>query len=424
VTFRNLSILCIIALLAACQRSGDWHEAIQAPFMQVDEAYVDSMMVKMSHEEKIGQLIIVKTSLDEDSAEEQLYNWASSGHIGGMILNDQAVDDYIRILNTVQNNAPRPILNGTEQMVSMCNQFSDAPHFPLPASMSAIASDSIHQVVSQLYIQQCKALNIHFAIGPTVNLLDENASAYDYQLFEQEREAMIRRSSRQLNQLQHEKILAVAHNYQDYLPMPNDTTGVLDSLLNRYINLTDNGLSGWKVGEEIYQIDTLDRLFPNFLKDYLYTEIDFGGLLFTELNENISFTKALHAGTDMFIVQDSPKPLFDSLLVYVNEGLLPVGKLNEMVKKVLMAKTWMGIEKPTALNLEAAWAKHLLQYDQYDFIIKNLHEQAVILANNKGLLPFSNTYKRDFRLYQYGDELLKTFTTTGIKPAATKGATA
>ncbi len=404
-TLRNLCILLIISFTFACQRSGDWHEAIQAPFMQVSEAYVDSLLIQMTNEEKIGQLIILKTSLDEDHTEVELIDWAKTAKLGGMILQNQTVEDYIRLVDQIQTQAAFPLLNGTEEMVVLNNQFLDAEHFPLPATMSAIDSDSIHENLNDLYLRQCKAAGIHFCIAPSVNLVDSTASTFDYQLFEQDREAIIRRSTNTLNKLQHDKILAIGHDYQDYIYMPNDTTGVLDSLLNRYYNLTSNGLSGWKIGNDIYKIDTLDRLFPDFLKDYLFQELDFGGLLISELDETATLAKMLHVGTDMIIVEDNPLPLIDTLMTYVNEGLLPIKKLDAKVKKILMAKTWLGIEAKTPPALEADWLTHLLQYEQYKFMIKDLFHRSVILANNKGLLPFSNTYKRDFRIYQYGNEL-------------------
>jgi len=389
--------------MMSCNRKGDWHEAIHAPFMEIDERYADSILLSLTIDEKIGQLMILRSSTTEQCYEDSLYNWARDGKISGMILENLELNEYIRYVDNCRTMTRLPLLNGTTQQVSLNNQFSDAVHFPTPATISSIASDSVRQVLNDLYIQQCKALDIQFSFAPNINLADTLFN--NPTIFEQDREAMIHASSKKLDQLQKENILAIGTEFNDFHFIENDTLGILDSMLNRYQNLTYNGISGWKVSNEIYQIDTLDKLFPGFIQDYLYDNMDFGGLIISEVTSPSAVKNVLRAGTDLMIVNGNPQTMIDSLNVYIDQGLLTIDALDQKVKKILMAKIWS--EADQSASIESEWATQLIRFPSYENIVQDLYEQSIVLAHNNDLLPFSNTYNRYFRLMQYGATDLK-----------------
>lgn len=415
---RNCTLIFFICLLFfTCKRRHDGHVKIHAPFLLIETSWADSVLLSMSVDEKIGQLIFLKSNLDQTSPTDSIQSWATAGKIGGLSLDQITVDTFIQTVNTCQKDARIPLFVGTEQSVVLNNQFVDVPQFPTSATMSAIRADSVHDQIRNLYIEQAKALGINFCIAPSVNKIEKGDSLYQPNIFESDREALIHRSSKMLHRIQNEKILAIAHDFNDYHYIENDTTGILDSILNRYYNLSQNGVSGFRIDPSIYQIDTINSLQTYFLQRYLREKIEFTGLMVSELDEDATMDELIHAGTDVFVVNDNPNKAFNHLKNFVEEGLMSKRALNEKVRKVLMAKNWMRLDsiRPT---IDSELATTLLNDERFDYNIRQLHESGITLAHNpKNVLPFTKTYKRDFRLVQVGKRRLKTFNDYFLKYA-------
>lgn len=407
---QTILLLSLMLTISACHRSTNWHNATPSPFMQqADLTYIDSLILHMNLEEKVGQLICLKINDQAAYKEERLYQMVKAGHIGNLILQNYNVESYTRIINNCQAISKLPLLNGTTELVSLSNQFQDAPKFPTAATISALSDDATQMQLLQLYIQQCKALGINFSIAPnTQTPLNKNQS-YNYQTYEHETEALLQRAIVTTKHLQAHNILAIANAYGEAQYFPNDSLGIHHDELSLQRALSDNGLSGWMVNNDIYKIDTLDRLFPNFLQDYLYDRFGFGGLLISEITENASVGKLLHAGSDIFVTEDA-HAVFETLKSYVTEGIITEDALNKKVQKVLLAKKWIHKDLKQNPSINPKWASKNVLYPDYDYFIEHLYQSSCILANNyKEILPFKRTYKRNFRVFQYGEKPLFSF---------------
>jgi hypothetical protein len=122
-----------------------------------------------------------------------------------------------------------------------------------------------------------------------------------------------------------------------------------------------------------------------------------------------SFDELIHAGTDLFIVTDSANVLFEYLLRFVSEGLISEKIINEKVRNILLAKTYAGLlEKPAPIHRENA--RTILKHQHYRYFARQLFEHSITLAHNYNeLLPYTKTYRRDFRIINVGDEKLEVF---------------
>ena len=212
-----------------------------------------------------------------------------------------------------------------------------------------------------------------------------------------------------LERLKAEQILSIAGNFKDYHLIENDTTCELEDLLFGYNNLIQNGLSGIYVDPVIFDIDTLSLLPKDFLLWYLRRNLDFDGLMIADWTNEAPFEELLHAGVDVFVVKDSVETRVKYIKKYVDEGLFSKKDLNNKVRKILQAKEWIGFEAESHfVNNEEALPVLTKEIDEYG--IRKLYESSLtLLQNPKNLLPFKDTYKRDFRIVNIGQGKLKTF---------------
>ena len=400
-------VLLILLVLFSCTRHDEKVSSTHSPFLSVESAWVDSMVIKMTLEEKIGQLIFLKTSLSTETSPEQIYQWTQKGKFGGVILENFQLDQYLRFHDTLQQLSPIPLFNGTHAETVLNNQFSDVVQFPSSKSIATVQNDTVQTELEILYLKQCEALGINFCLSPTLG----NSFAATEILNEQEIADQNQRTHQRLEHLKSQNILSFANSFSDYFEMPNDTSSYLDSLLLPHHQLVMNGLSGYLIDSSIFQIDSLKNLQTFFLKNYLQRHTDFDGLLIGEVTETATIDKLLHTGTDIFIVKENVKPLFDYLHKYIADGLMSEKVLNEKVRKILMAKTYLGLHE-TAPQTKKELAQNTLKNEAFKFYVHHLFERSIVLANNhNNLIPFTKTYRRDFRLIHSSEKSFETFKT-------------
>ncbi len=87
------------------------------------------------------------------------------------------------------------------------------------------------------------------------------------------------------------------------------------------------------------------------LTDVLKNRMNFGGFIVSDWNAhgqvegctNAFCPKALLAGIDLYMAPDSWKPIYDSLLVEVKAGRVPMARLDDAVARILRVKYRMGL---------------------------------------------------------------------------------
>ena len=406
---RALFILFTLTFLYSCFHQEEVRIVRNTPFLNVDHVKADSVLRLMTLEEKIGQLIILKTDFKDVDIKESAYHLVKGGLLGGVILEDLKVNEYVQVLDSLNSFSHIPLLNGTQEVVLLNNQFSDAVKFPLAPSLGAVQNDTIQKELESLYLQQCKTLGINFCISPSANRIFFDDKIYPSHIFENDQSTQLDRANRVLENLKSEHIISLGNSFSEFYRLENDTTGILDTLLFRQNEIVQAGVSGFKVDEKIFAMDSLYQLESFFLKKYLADKMEFDGLIVAEVSEEATIDELIHSGTDIFIVQDSAKQVFDYLLEFVRTGLMAEKVINDKVRKVLLAKIYAGLNLPSReLQIEDALA--VLKNEYFGYQARQLFEHSITMAQNyNNLLPYTKTYKRDFRIINVGDEKLKVF---------------
>jgi len=207
--YRVLLILLTSLVLFSCLRKEEEVRVVQnTPFLNVDDSSANELIQHMTLKEKIGQLIVLKTDLKNDSLRDSIYQWGSQGLFGGVLLQDMKLANYIKVIDTLNMLSKEPLLNGTNQLVVLNNQFSDAVPFPLAPSIGSIHNDTLQKELEALYLKQCTTLGINFCFTPSTNRIQLDTKDYPFQVFENNTKRQLERASRVLQNLKSEQILS------------------------------------------------------------------------------------------------------------------------------------------------------------------------------------------------------------------------
>lgn len=142
--------------------------------------------------------------------------------------------------------------------------------------------------------------------------------------------------------------------------------------------------------------------------DILKDRLGFGGLVVTDWNAhgqiagctNASCPQALLAGVDMYMAPDSWKPLYSSLLKQVQDGTVPMARLDDAVTRILRVKARLGLFEmgaPSTRPLAGQW--NLLGSPEHRAVAREAVRKSLVLLKNTGVLPL----KPGARLLVAGD---------------------
>ncbi|MEM9929790.1 MAG: glycoside hydrolase family 3 N-terminal domain-containing protein, partial [Bacteroidota bacterium] len=137
------------------------------------------------------------------------------------------------------------------------------------------------------------------------------------------------------------------------------------------------------------------------LTDVLKGQLGFNGFVVGDWNghgqvpdcTNTDCPQSLNAGLDMYMAPDSWKALYKSTLKHVKAGTIPMERLDDAVRRILRVKIASGIfEKGAPSTRPNAGNANLLGTPENRAIARQaVRESLVLLKNNDGLLPLDAT---------------------------------
>ncbi len=417
-----ISILIIAYFASGCKDDKNIFLPFMPPFEEINEALIDSLVNSMTIEEKIGQLIVLKTKGWNNNLEYNTCNWVRSGKVSGVIMNDLPLFSFIGAVDSINRLANIPLFIGSESKFLINNQFSNLGRIPDPETFYALPTDTLKDKLKDLFVKQLLVLGINFNIGPEIDefLPSEHVDPGSYFQSQPSVSPMFDI----LNPMRDHGILNIGDGITAQNLLNGRHRAGLDSLIFPYQELVRLGISGFKVDSTIYAMSGLAKYQ---VRRFLSEAMEFEGLLVADLENADQMEEMVLGGSDLIIVQDDPTEVYDYIKFAVQQDILPLPVVDQRLRRVLKAKAWMNygldMEKLSerfqprrlaikANNLVESTAKpdryktftkfQLFQHftnRNWDILDRQLYENSIILAhNNNNILPFANIYKRQFQV--------------------------
>ena len=409
-----LLIIILPITLKAQQDSPLYKDSIQMKW--VNEKY-DSM----SLEEKVGQLFIVAAYSNRDVVHEnEIQTLIEKEHIGGLIfMQDQAVHQ-IELTNKFQSVSKIPLLIGMDAEWGLAMRLKDVERFPWNMTLGALRNnDLVYQVGKQIGVQ-ANRVGVQFNFAPSIDVnVNPNNPIIGSRSFGSNPDRVAEKGIFYMEGMKAQNVLSSAKHFPGHgntdkdshktLPLIPDNKEDLEKYhVAPFKKLIDAGVQSIMVAHLNVPALESDPKIPSTLSkkiitDYLKGELHFKGMIITDALNMDGVAKmyapgdvdyrAFIAGNDVLLFSQNVHIGKQKIIDAINKGEISEQRLEESVKKILMAKYITGLNelKPSdPINV----IQDLNSAENLALTTKIFENASTIVKNENKVLPIKKLNKK------------------------------
>jgi beta-glucosidase-like glycosyl hydrolase/CubicO group peptidase (beta-lactamase class C family) len=386
---------------------------IDPPFIGAGKKWVDSVMNKLTPDQRIGQLFMVAAYSNKPKAhQEEILKLILNQHIGGLIFMQGGPLRQAKLCNMYQQASNVPLMISIDGEWGLAMRLDSTMSFPKQMSLGAIQNDTLIYQLGEAIATQSKRLGIQVNFAPVVDV-NNNASnpVINMRSFGENKYNVAAKGIAYMRGMQDNQILATAKHFPGHgdtetdshkaTPTINHNRARLDSLeLYPFRELIRNGLGSMMVAHlSIPAIDstrnTPATLSKRIVSDLLKNEMGFKGLVFTDaLNMKgvSSFyppgkvdVKALLAGNDVLLFSENVQVAIQEIKKAILAKDISQLEIDNRCRKILEAKYWLGLKKSPRIDLKNL--HYNLNQPAYVLLNRKLTEASLTVLENDKILP-------------------------------------
>jgi beta-N-acetylhexosaminidase len=372
----SITIICLLFL-------SKMHAQISP--MPAAERWADSVMATLSIEERIAQLMVIRTSAPgkEGNAvfyDQQVNELVSKYNVGGVCLFQGTPQQQAALLNRIQKMAKTPIMVTVDGEWGLGMRFAGVRSFPFQLTLGAMQDEELVYRVGRAIATQCRRMNIHVNYAPVVDVNNNpNNPVIGYRSFGENREKVALFGTKIMQGMQDLGVMACAKHFPGHgdvdvdshydLPVINKSMEQLDSLeLYPFKSLFAAGVGSVMIAHlYIPAIDnTANRatsLSYNNVTKLMREKLGYQGLTFTDALEMKGVAKffpsgeaaveSLIAGNDMLCLPSDVPQTIETIKKAIASGRLTQEELDDKCHRVLMAKFLYVVGQTGSIKTEA-----------------------------------------------------------------------
>ena len=337
------------------------------------------MTEKLSLKEKIGQLIVVRTTgylFDHqirypawEATQPQLKKWLQELNIGGVILLGGSCAEIAYRTQQLQSWAKTPLFISADIEEGVGQRFSGATWFPPPMTLSEIAKDDLSlaqnyaRKMGTITAQEALAIGLNWILAPITDVNNNPQNpVINVRAFGDNPQIVSNLAAAFIQGCQSLPILTTAKHFPGHGDTATDSHLDLPHLSHSLKRLTEIELQPFQraINEGVdtvmtahLLVEALDTVNPATLSYSILTEklrekMGFTGLIVTDAlimggvakyasSQEIA-VKAIQAGADILLMPENPELAIDSLLQAVNDGILSEARIDRSLERIAQAK--------------------------------------------------------------------------------------
>lgn len=333
-------------------------------------AWVDSVFNSLSDEERIAQLMVIRTSAPGTAGKAVFYDsltdvLVKQYNVGGVCLFQGTPAEQATLLNRIQALAKTPIMVTVDGEWGLGMRFAGVQSFPYQLTLGATGDAALAYRMGQAIAAQCRRIGIHVNYAPVVDINNNpNNPVIGYRSFGENRETVARLGTAIMQGMQHNHVMACAKHFPGHGDVDVDSHYDLPVIHKPMAQLNDLELYPFKalfaagVGSVmiahlyIPAIDTTANratsLSYNNVTGLMRQQLGYQGLTFTDALEMKGVAKffpggeaavqSLIAGNDMLCLpQDVPAAIV-AIKEAIVAGRLSWDNIYSKCRRVLHAK--------------------------------------------------------------------------------------
>ena len=344
-------------------------------YEQTPEAkkWVKKQFRKLNKNQRIAQLMIIRahSNLGPEHIAE-VTNLIQQYNVGGLCFFQGGPVRQAILTNQYQQMAKTPLMISIDGEWGLGMRLDSVINFPRQLMMGAVNDASLIHSFGKAVGEQCKRLGIQVNYAPDIDINNNPMNpVINDRSFGEDKYKVALYGTAYMKGMQEVGVMATGKHFPGHgdvavdshydLPVINKSRTALDSLeLYPFRELIKAGIGSMMTAHlYIPSIDTTANLASTLSKknvtDLLKTELGFKGLSFTDALEMKGITKffpageasvqALIAGNDMLCLPGDVPGTIQKIRQAIKEGRLSWDEINARVKKVLLAKFHLGLNK-------------------------------------------------------------------------------
>lgn len=380
--------------------------------------WADSVLSKMTLEEKVGQVFCVQSytryKSDDDDVFVKNSELIQQGKVGGVMFSRGDVYEAAMLATRYQRLAKYPLLISADMEWGVSMRIDRTTEFPCAMAIAATRNPDNAFKVGELIAKEARALGIHQNYAPTVDL---NNNPYNpiinTRAFSEDISLTATMSSAFINGTQKAGVIATAKHFPGHgdtdidshkdLPVLNFEKNRLQNIeLKPFKYAVDGGVMSIMVGHlALPKLNSGSYILPATLSPAITTEIlkselGFKGLIVTDgmgmrgVKKNFSASeaavKAFLAGNDVILLSPDSDIAYNAFLNAARNGTISEARLNESVRKLLVLKEWLGLNTQRFPSLDSISA--IVGIKAHKAVAQEIADKSITLLSNKNrVLP-------------------------------------
>lgn len=412
---KRLSLLIII-FISQFYLSQYQPKNISASELKKADDWVNRTYNSLSQDEKLGQLFIVALYTNKDEAHiNSVRNIVINDKIGGLILMQDDAEREINMVNEFQQKSKVPLMIGMDAEWGLFQRISKAHKFPWAITLGAIQDKNLIYEMSSKIAEDCKRMGINWDFAPVVDVnTNPNNPIIGNRSFGSDVNNVVNSALAYANGLQDNRILASIKHFPGHgdtdkdshldLPVVSHNLERLEKIeLAPFKALMNKGIGGVMVAHLYVPALESEKGIPasvskNIVTDLLKNKLGFKGLIITDaLNMGAVASRykageldamAFKAGNDLMLFSQDVATGKKLIQKAIDNNEIPQSRVEESVKKILLTKYFLGLDKYSPRNPENI--DEDLNNASHSELVQKLYANALtLLKDEKKLLPLN-----------------------------------
>ncbi|WP_312901424.1 glycoside hydrolase family 3 protein [Chryseobacterium taichungense] len=376
--------------------------------------WVDKTYRNLSQDEKLGQLFIVALYTNKGENEiSNVRNIVTNEKIGGLILMQDDAAREINLVNEFQQKSKVPLMIGMDAEWGIYQRIAAAHKFPWAMTLGAIQDKDLIRQMAAKIAEDCHRMGINWDFAPVVDVnTNPDNPIIGNRSFGSEVNNVINSALAYANGLQENTILAAIKHFPGHgdtstdshldLPVVSHNLERLNTVeLAPFKALMNKGIGGVMVAHLYVPSLESGKGIPasvskNIITGLLKDQLGYKGLIITDaLNMGAVANKykpgeldamAFKAGNDIMLFSQGVAEGKKLIQKAIDNGEIPQSRVEESVKKILLTKYFLGLDKYNPINPDNINSD--LNNDSHKTLVQNLYANALtLLKDEKNLLP-------------------------------------
>lgn len=388
------------------------------------QQWVDTTYNNLNQDERLGQLFIVALYTNKGEKHiEEVSNIIKNDKIGGIILMQDDAERQFRLVRDLQKTSKIPMLVGIDAEWGLYQRFSTGYKFPWAITLGAIQNKNLIYQMAKMIANDCKNLGINWNFAPVVDVnTNSDNPIIGNRSFGSDVDNVTISAINYANGLQDQNVMASIKHFPGHgdtntdshldLPTVNHPISRLNSIeLAPFNKLINNNIGGIMVAH-IYvpalekQKNTPASISKTIVTDLLKNKLGYKGIIITDaLNMGAVAKKypageldalAFKAGNDIMLFSQAVSEGKKLIQKAIDSGEIPQQRVEESVKKILLTKYFLGLDKYSEPKTPSNINK-LINTNQHRKLSISLYENAItLLKNDSSFLPLQKEEKYYF----------------------------